>query len=163
VKNITPLSSTEVANNANKEAEKQKKIAEASAQMDNSRDYSSVEKDKLKSGNYYWALVNDGNGNYTLKKIEYYSEGEYDEYYFELDNNGKNIKKDTNGKNIKINSNNIEKLWEKKLLSSFFGKPSASTYVTSAGTGGKSRRHRKNSLRKRKLKKTKKRRHTKRR
>jgi hypothetical protein len=104
------------------EAEKQKKIDEASAQMDNSRDYSPVDKNQLKngdSGNYYWALVNDGNGNYTLKKIEYYSKGEYDEYYFELDNSGKNIKKDTNGKNIKINSNNIEKLWEKSYCQVF--------------------------------------------
>ena len=167
VKPVTPLSPEELENNARAEAEKQKRIAEASRQMDSSSDYSRVDKDKLNSGDYYWALVDDGKGNYSLKKIQYYLYEQYSysnygtDMYLELDNNNK-IKKDSNNKNIEIDGNLIKRVWKKKFLSSLFRKPSARTYgILSAG--GKSRRHRKNSLRKRMSKKSKKRRHTKRR
>lgn len=116
----------------------------------------------------YWAIIRKDNGIYTLERVKCVKNLNRNDYdFYIIDKNGDNQTEKKFGRDDFLG----KFLWKKSLLASIKGEKSPSTLsieertrsIPPKATGGKSRRHRKNSLRKRKSKKSKKRRHTKRR
>ena len=121
-------------------------------------------------GEIYWAIIKQDNGKYTLERVKYVENSNHYGDFYIIDKNGV-IKPEKKFSTMDFLGNQI---WKKSLLATMQGKTSPSTLSIEERTrfippnanpviGGKSRRYRKNSLRKRKSKKYKKRHHTKRR